>query len=306
MPRRLPPLKALRAFDSAARLMSFTRAGDDLSVTQTAVSHQVRALEEWFGVTLFHRGGRKLALTEPGKLLYPAVAEAFDRIAEVAERVRGVVDRRTLNISVTPTFGSRWLAQRLGRFWREHPDIDLRLHYSVQRVDFVRDGVNAAVRWGRGHWEGIVAERLMAAWAMPLCSPALLEGDRPLRKPADLAHHTLLHETDYQEWTEWLAAAGVRNVDGQRGSVINDPNIIVRAAVEGHGVAMGIPSMLAEEIDSGRLVAPFGMTPDPDLAYYFVCPRVALDRPLVKAFRDFLVGEASAFEGTDQSDQNTE
>lgn len=306
MPRRLPPLKALRAFESAARLMSFTRAADDLSVTQTAVSHQVRALEEWFGVSLFRRGGRKLALTESGKLLYPAVAEAFDRIAEVAERVRGVVDRRTLNISVTPTFGSRWLAQRLGRFWREHPDIDLRLHYSVQRVDFVRDGVDAAVRWGRGHWEGVEAERLMAAWAMPLCSPSLLAGERPLRKPADLAHHTLLHETDYQEWTEWLAAAGVRDVDGQRGSVINDPNIIVRAAVDGHGVAMGIPSMLADEIDSGRLVAPFGMTPDSELAYYFVCPRVALDRPLVKAFRDFLVGEASAFEVSDQSAHNTE
>ena len=300
MARRLPPLKALRTFESAARLMSFTRAAEDLSVTQTAVSHQVRALEEWFGVSLFRRGGRKLALTEPGKLLYPAVSEAFDRIAEVAERIRGVQDRRTLTISVTPTFGSRWLAQRLGRFWREHPDIDLRLHHSVKRVDFVRDGVDAAVRWGRGVWDGMEAEPLMPAWVMPLCSPSLLEGDNPLRKPGDLAHHTLLHETDYQEWTEWLAAAGVRDVDGHRGPVINDPNIIARAAVDGHGVAMGVPSMLADEIGTGRLIAPFGMTADPDLAYYFVYPRGAADRALVKAFREFLLEEASEFEATHQ------
>jgi LysR family glycine cleavage system transcriptional activator len=299
--RRLPPLKALRAFESAARLLSFTRAAEDLSVTQTAVSHQVRALEEWFGVSLFRRGGRKLTLTEPGTLLYPPVSEAFDRIAEVAERVRGVQDRRTLTISVTPTFGSRWLAQRLGRFWREHPDIDLRLHHSVKRADFLRDGVDAAVRWGRGVWEGMESEPLMSAWVMPLCSPSLLEGEHPLSKPADLVHHTLLHESDYQEWTEWLAAAGVRDVDGRRGPVINDPNIIARAAVDGHGVAMGIPSMLVDEIVTGLLVAPFGMEVDPDLAYYFVSPQGTADRPMVKAFREFLLEEASAFQATQET-----
>jgi LysR family glycine cleavage system transcriptional activator len=302
MARRLPPLKALRAFDSAARLLSFTRAADDLAVTQTAISHQIRALEEWFGTPLFHRGGRKLTLSEPGRLLYPAVSEAFDRIAEAAERVGGAHERLTLTISVTPTFGSRWLAARLGRFWRAYPDIDLRLHYSVQRVDFVRDGVDAAVRWGRGTWDGVDAQPLMGAWAVPLCSPALIDGTSPLRKPADLVHHTLLHETDYQEWTEWLAAAGVYQVDGHRGPVINDPNIVAQAAVEGRGVLMGVPSMLAEEIEAGRLVAPFGMCPDPEVAYYFVCAKGATLRPLVEAFRDFLMTEASEFEATLASD----
>jgi LysR family glycine cleavage system transcriptional activator len=300
--RRLPPLKALSAFEAGARLLSFTRAAQDLSVTQTAISHQVRALEEWIGTPLFRRGHRKLMLTEAGKLLYPAVAEAFDRICDATERVRDKPDRYTLSVSVTPTFGSRWLAQRLGRFWKEYPDIDLRLHHSVHVVDFVRDGVDAAVRWGYGRWPGTTSVRLMSAQAVPMCSPSSLEGEFPLREPGDLRHHPLLHEKDYQEWTEWLAAAGVAEVDGQRGSVIDDPNAIIRAAVEGHGVMMGIPTVLAEELDAGRLVAPFGVHPEPELAYYFACPPGALERPMVVAFRDFLIEEARVYERGDAAE----
>jgi len=292
MKRRLPPLKALPVFEATARLMSFTRAAKDLSVTQTAVSHQIRTLEDWLGLPLFQRGGRKLSLTDAGMQLYPSIAEALERIAEIAERVRAGSDRETLTISVTPTFGSRWLAVRLKRFWSKHPDIDLRLHYSVQSVDLVRENIDAAVRWGRGRWAGLEAERLISAWAMPLCSPKLLEGEHPLRKPADLAHHTLLHESDYQEWTEWLAATDVRDVDGRRGSIINDPNTITRAAIDGLGVIMGIPSLLAEDIEAGLLVAPFGIGPDEDSAYYYVYPEGTAERPLVNSFRRFLFEEA--------------
>ena len=298
MRRRLPPLNPLRTFEAAARLLSFTLAADELAVTQTAVSHQIRTLEDWFGLPLFRRGGRRLTMTEAGSSLYPTVTESLDRIAEVAHRVSAGPERNTLTISVTPTFGSRWLAERLARFWRRHPDIDLRLHYSVQPVDLVRNNVDAAVRWGRGRWAGLHAQRLIAAQAMPLCSPALLGGRHPLRVPADLAHHTLLHESDYQEWTEWLAAAGVQGVDANRGSVINDPNTIMRAAIDGLGVAIGIPSMFPEAIETGLLVAPFGVELGADSAYYYVCPAGTSERPLVEAFRRFLLEELETDPGT--------
>jgi LysR family glycine cleavage system transcriptional activator len=225
-------------------------------------------------------------------MLYPALAESFDRVAEAVSRVRAAPAARPLTVSVTPTFGSRWLAQRLGRFWREHPDVDLRLHHSVQLVDLVREDVQLAVRWGRGSWSGLVAERLMRAQATPMCSPALLTAKHPLRTPADLRHHTLIHQKDFQEWTEWLAAAGVDTVSGQRGPVIDDANAIIEAATNGDGVMMAIPEVLSEEITAGRLTAPFETTPDPAFAYYVVYAPGSMAQPNSRSFRDFLMAEA--------------
>jgi LysR family glycine cleavage system transcriptional activator len=290
--RRLPSLNALRAFEAGARLLSFTRAAAELSVTQTAISHQVRQLEDDLGVKLFERRPRELALTPAGTTLYPVLAEALDRIAETVTRIRSQPESRPLSVSLTPTFGSRWLAQRLGRFWRQHPDIDLRLHHSVQLADLLREDVDIAVRWGRGDWAGLDAERLMRAQATPLCSPTLCTGPKPIRSPSDLKHHTLIHQKDYQEWSEWLAAAGVADVNGQRGPVIDDANAIIQSAMEGHGVMIGIPEVLSDEIASGKLVAPFETRPDPAFAYYLVYAPGALDRPQTRAFRDFLISEA--------------
>ena len=291
MRRRLPPLNALRAFEAGAHYLSFTRAAEDLSVTQTAISHQVRALEDWLGRRLFRRAGRRLALTPAGRAMLPVVAEALDGIAAVTERVRSEPGRTTLTLSVTPTFGARWLAERLGRFWREHPDVDLRLHHSVHLVDLAREEVDAAVRWGRGDWPGLHTVRLMRASAAPMCSPALAAADPPIRVPGDLRHHVLLHEKDYQEWTEWLAARGVRGVDGQRGPLMDSSAALLRAAVGGDGVLMGVPALLADEIAAGRLVVLFEADPDPALAYYFACLPSALERREVSAFRDFLLAE---------------
>ncbi|HEX9585780.1 MAG TPA: transcriptional regulator GcvA [Gammaproteobacteria bacterium] len=294
MVRRLPSLNALRAFEAGARHLSFTRAAEELSVTQTAISHQVRHLEDQLGVKLFERRTRELRLTPSGSMLYPAVAESLDGMAEAVARVRAVPVSRPLTVSVTPTFGARWLAQRLGRFWREHPDVDLRLHHSVQLVDLRRDDVDLAIRFGRGQWPGLDAEKLMRAQATPLCSPKLLSGENALRTPADLRHHVLIHEKDYQEWTEWLAAAGVNEIDSQRGPIIDDPNAIIRSTIEGDGVMIAIPEVLSPEIESGRLVAPFVSEPDPAFAYYLVSLPGAMSRPDVRAFRDFLMLEAGA------------
>lgn len=290
--RRLPSLNALRAFEAGARHLSFTRAAEELSVTQTAISHQIRQLEDALGSRLFERRPRELKLTPAGCALYPVLAEAFDRIAEATTRIRARPESRTLTVSVTPTFGPRWLAPRLGRFWRDHPELDVRIHHSVQLTDFSRDDVDMAVRWGRGGWSGVTAERLMRAQATPLCSPALTAGEHPLRTPSDLKNHTLIRERNTQHWTEWLAAAGVDDVDPNHGPEFDDINAIIQAALEGYGVMIGLPEMLSGEMEAGKLVAPFATKPDPAFAYYVVYPPGAMDRPEVRVFRDFLLSEA--------------
>ncbi len=294
---RLPPLNALRAFEAGARRLSFARAADDLSVTPTAISHQVRNLEEWLGTPLFRRQGRGLLLTAAGQQLQPVVAEAFERIATTAEAIRAAPRRPVLTVSVTPTFGSRWLAARLGGFWVAHPEIDLRVHHSVHLSDFERDDVDIAVRWGLGNWPGTRSEPLMDAVAVPLCSPRLLEGPEPLCRVQDLSRHVLLHDSGRQEWTEWLIASGLDPSAGERGPVIDDPNAIARAAIAGHGIMLAPASMLGAEIEAGLLVAPFAGNDGPTPAYYLVYSERSISRPWVQAFRDFIVEQASTQSG---------
>ncbi|MDX1512292.1 MAG: transcriptional regulator GcvA [Gammaproteobacteria bacterium] len=294
--RRLPSLNALRAFEAGARHLSFTRAARELSVTQTAISHQVRQLEDQLGVRLFERRTRELRLTPPGSILYPAVAQSLDAMAEAVERVRATPAHTPLTVSVAPTFGARWLAQRLGRFWRAHPDVALRLHHSIRLVDLARDEVDLAVRWGRGDWPGVESERLMGAHVTPLCSPCLLEGGHPLVAPGDLRHHTLIQEQDSNEWAEWLAASGVDDIEPLRGPVIDDPNVIIELTIAGDGVMLGSPEVMAPEIKAGKLVAPFAGDPDPAFAYYLVYLPGTLKQPDAAAFRDFLKREAGLSE----------
>ena len=291
MNRRLPPLNALRAFEAGARHLKFARAADELAVTPTAISHQIRHLEDWFGVALFSRNKRQLTLTDSGAQLYPVVSQALDRIAEVSCRIHQSIDRATLTVSVTPTFGSRWLASRLGRFWAAYPEIDLRIHHSVQLIDFKRDDVDLAIRWGLGPWPDVVSEKLIDAAAVPMCSPAKLKGLHPLLTPSDLRNHILLHETNHQEWSEWMIAAGLDEADGQRGPVLDDPNSLVRAAIEGHGVFLGTPTMFSTEIDNGTLIQPFATFSELEPAYFLVYPEEAIQQQKIQAFRDFLLSE---------------
>ena len=294
MARRLPPLHTLRAFEAAARHLSFTRAAQDLNVTQAAVSHQIKALETFFGVKLFRRFTRRLVLTEQGKLLLPVVTDILDRLAAVTERIADPAADRLLTVSVTPSFGGKWLVRRLGRFRQQHPDIDLRLHNSLEPADFAREDVDIAVRWGRGNWSGLEVEFLKGEVVAPVCSPALREGPDPLRTPEDLKHHTLLHDYDYDDWTKWLRAVGVTDVDPRRGPIMDETNVVIQAALEGQGVALGDLSLLAEDLRAGRLVRPFDISLETDYGYYIVYPRGALETPKVRAFRDFLLAEAAA------------
>ena len=292
MTTRLPPLTALRAFEAAGRRLNFTRAAEELNVTQAAVSHQIRSLEDHLGVTLFRRRGRGLALSEAGRALLPVLAEAFGRIAEAIEGLGVAGEAGVLSVTLRPYFGMKWLAPRLGRFWQACPQIALRLHHSIEPVDFAREEADLAVLWGRGDWPGVEAELLLGGALAPVCSPLLMAGAHPLRAPADLGHHNLLHEESHDLWTRWLAAAGAREVDPRAGTIIDDTNVRLEAALDGQGVALGWIPLLADDLAAGRLVRPFDPALE-DYGYYVVTPPGGLARPKVRAFRDWLLAEAA-------------
>ncbi|MDX1514041.1 MAG: transcriptional regulator GcvA, partial [Gammaproteobacteria bacterium] len=231
MARKLPPLNALRAFEAAARHLSFTRAAEELHVTQAAVSHQVKSLEEYLGIKLFRRFNRSLLLTDEGQAYLPTMTKAFDLMSDATSRLVKKDPAGPLTVSVLPSFAARWLVPRLGRFRRAHPEIDLRIDPATQLVDFGRGDVDVGIRYGRGEYPGLRSDRLMEEDIFPVCSPALLDGEHPLKDPEDLAHHTLLHDDGHGDWRTWLLAAGVDGVDPTRGPIFTDSSMLIQAAM---------------------------------------------------------------------------
>lgn len=289
----LPPLNALRAFEAAARHLSFTRAAAELYVTQAAVSHQIKALEEYLGLKLFRRRNRALTLTEDGQAYLPAVRRAFDTLRQATDRLLHTDASGALTVSVLPSFAARWLVPRLGRFLRIHPEIDVRLAPGIELVDFARGDADAAIRYGSGHYPGLRADRLLTEDIFPVCSPDLLQRGHALEKPGDLCHHTLLHADDDADWRTWLLAAGVDNVDPTRGPIYTDSGMVIQAAIAGQGVAVARSVLAADDLAAGRLVRPFELSLPSEYAYYFVCPEAEADRHKVAVFRDWLVAEAA-------------
>lgn len=292
MARFLPPLNALRAFEVAARLLSFTRAAAELNVTQAAVSHQIKALEERLGVTLFKRMNRTLLLTDAGQAYLPAVREAFDGLARATALLLKRDRTGALTVSVLPSFAAKWLVPRLGRFRDLHPEIDVRLSTDHHMVDLGRDDVDAAIRYGQGDYPGLECVRFLTEDVFPVCSPRLLKGTYPLKRPDDLRYHTLLHDDFRIDWRLWLLAAGVKDVDPDRGPAFTDSSMVVQAAVEGQGVALARSALADVDLASGRLVKPFDVSMPARWAYYFVCPVATRDNPKIVAFRDWLLAEA--------------
>jgi LysR family glycine cleavage system transcriptional activator len=291
--RRLPPLTGLKAFEAAARHLSFTRAAEELYVTQTAISHQIKALEERLGVQLFRRLPRGLLLTEEAQRYLPAVRDAFDLIAAATDRLVAVSASGTLTVSVLPSFASKWLVPRLGRFRAACPDIDLRISTSSHLVDFSREDVDVGIRMGRGVYPGLRVDWLFGESLVPVCSPELLTGPQPLRSPEDLGRHELLHEDDYAGWELWLELAGVEGVPVRRGPIFTDGAMVVQAAADGQGVALARRALAAGDLAAGRLVQPFDVSIPHDLAYYLVCPEASAERPKVRRFREWLLAEAA-------------
>jgi LysR family glycine cleavage system transcriptional activator len=294
MPRRLPPLNALKAFEAAARHESFTVAASELCVTQGAVSHQVKALEADLGLKLFIREHQRLVLTEAGRLYLETARDALDRLATGTERLLQRHSAGTLTVSTSPNFAAKWLVHRLGRFAETHAGIDLRLSASLQHVDFARDDVDFAIRHGDGHWPGLHVARLCVEHLFPVCSPSLLQGRTALRRAEDLHHHSLLHTDDTSPWARWFDAAGLKNAAQSSGPVFNQASMAIDAAVDAQGVALGRTALVAWDLLAGRLVCPFGPALSVAYAYWLVCPKASADLPKIAIFRKWLLAEAAA------------
>lgn len=293
MLRRLPPLNALKAFEAAARHESFTRAAEELCVTQGAVSHQVKALETELGLKLFIRERQRLVITELGREYLAVLRDAFDRIALGTEQLRQRQTSGVLTVSTSPDFAAKWLVNRLGHFLDAHPEIDLRVSATMQHVDFAREDVDVAVRHGEGNWPGLEAVRLSLEELFPVCSPKLMSGPRAIRVPADLLKHPLLHMEDRQNWARWLEAAGVQDTCAVHGPVLNRASMLIDAAVDGQGVALARTTLAAWDVINGRLVRPFATALPLTRTYWIVCPRATASLPKIAAFRDWLLAEAA-------------
>jgi LysR family glycine cleavage system transcriptional activator len=293
MHRRLPPLNALRAFEAAARHGSFTRAAAELNVTQAAVSHQVKGLEERLGVTLFIRKPRHLELTEVGRAYLPDVTHAFDALAQATDKLRVGRDLRPVLLTASPSIAFKWLLPRLRRLRADHPELEVRLDTSDELFDFDTREVDLAMRYGAGTWASVISEPLMGETLFPVCAPFLIDGDPPLRRPADLARHVLLHDRMDESWEDWLRVAGERGVDGTRGPAFSHSHMVIQAAIDGMGVALGRSPHVADDLAAGRLARPFAPVMRARNSYW-LCYRAldAEDRRLV-ALRGWLKGEAA-------------
>jgi LysR family glycine cleavage system transcriptional activator len=293
MSRRLPQLNALKAFEAAARHESFTRAAEELCVTQGAVSHQVKALETELGIKLFNRERQRLIITEAGREYLIVVRDALDRIAVGTERL---VQRQTsgvLTVSTSPDFAAKWLVNRLGRFAEAHPSIDLRVSATMHHVDFAREDVDIAVRHGDGEWPGLDVTRLCAEHLFAVCSPKLVAGRNRVKGPADVAKFPLLHLDTRTGWSKWLAAAGLAHADMTRGPVLNRASMLIDAAIDGQGVALARTTLAAWDLLNKRLVRPFGLALPLDKSYWIVCPQATAALPKIVTFRDWLLREAT-------------
>jgi len=307
MAERLPPLNALKAFEAAARHASFRKAASELSVSPAAISHQIKNLEETLGVQLFHRLSRGLKLSAAGQAALPLLRDGFGRLAAAVQQMREDDERRpALRISAPPSLAAKWLLPRLSGYTARNPGLDIRLSATPALIDDGRpaatsDGfheaeADLAIRFGEGDWPGCRVEKLMEVSALPLCSPRLLGGERPLRRPDDLRHHTLLHDdTGYAgrpEWKAWLEAAGVTDIDTARGPRFNQAALAIDAAAEGQGVALTLEPLARADLAAGRLAAPFEVRLRLKPAYYLVCPDGAVEAPGATAFRRWLLAEA--------------
>jgi LysR family transcriptional regulator, glycine cleavage system transcriptional activator len=292
MLRRLPPLNALKAFEAAARHESFTRAGEELCVTQGAVSHQVKALEEELGIKLFNRERQRLVITEAGREYLMVLRDALDRIAVGTERLLQRQNSGVLTVSTSPDFAAKWLVHRLGRFAESHAQIDLRISATLHHVDFAREDVDVAVRHGDGDWPGLDAVRLCPEELFAVCSPKFLAGRTRLKKPADVLKVPLLHLDDRKTWARWLDAAGVTHGELSQGPVLNRASMVIDAAADGQGVALARTMLASWDLINGRLMRPFAQTVRIARTYWVVCPKATASLPKIRLFREWLLGEA--------------
>ncbi len=301
--RRLPPLNALKAFEATARRLSVSQAARDLGVTPGAVSQQIRVLEDHAGGPLFRREGGAMALTDLGLTLQPILRDAFEQLARAADVIYGPTRRQSLSISVPPSFAVKWLVPRMAGFTAAHPDIEAWISADMQLADVAGGRVDVAVRYGRGDYPGVRSDLLLEAGVIPVCSPSLLTGPQPLSRPADLAHHALIHvrrstmEEPRPDWPTWLRSQGLSDIPSDVGLRFDQTAFAIDAAAYGRGVALAPRAFVAADLASGRLVAPFadGYLPT-DMAYHLLTRRQG-GRPEARIFIAWLRDQAAHEDG---------
>ena len=309
---RLPPLNALRAFEAAGRRLSFAMAAKELHVTPAAISHQLKGLEDYLGQRLFRRLKRGLELTRAGQVLLPKLSEGFERLADAVEDMRSIEEEGTLAVSAATSFATRWLAPRLHRFVSAHPDLDVRINASTRLIDPSKDELasgdaaagspvedaDIVVRFGTGDYPGFRVDKLLSVAVTPMCSPRLLKSGLPLKTPADLKQHVLIHDNvRYDDggplWDAWFEAAGLPKMATSHGLRFSHALLALEAAADGMGVAMGMPVLAGSDLASGRLVAPLPLSLPLKFGYFIVSGADTAERADVIAFRDWLFEEAA-------------
>lgn len=297
MADRLPPLNALRAFEAAARELSFTKAGAELNLTAAAVGYQVRRLEMALGVELFYRLNRALALTDKGKSYVPVVQEAFSVLRKGTSDLSRRKSTDLLVVRTPWSFSSKWLVPRLDAFHKAHPHLTIKVDSTDEIVDFARDDVDVALQYSQKVERQLHSVLLFAEQVFPVCNPALAAGDRPLTEASQLIGHTLLHDamTDVT-WSDWLRATDAAAIDASTGTMFSHSALSIDAALAGDGIALGRSPLVANDLESGRLVRPFETALAGSWGYYMVCLPNREKEPKIKAFSDWVVKEARASE----------
>ena len=294
MASRLPPLNALRAFEAAARQLSFTKAAEELFVTQAAVSHQIKALEEYLGIKLFMRKNRSLLLTEEGQSYYLDIKGIFTSLYEATERLLARGAKGAITVSSQASFAIQWLVPRLSSFNALHPEIDVRIKAVDHAENSLTEDIDIAIYYGQGRWPNIHADKLHTEYLIPVCSPLLLQegaasGKPPLMSVDDLQYHTLLHDTSRRDWKRWFKQVGVQGGNVNHGPIFSHSSMVVQAALYGQGVALAYSVLAKPDIDSGRLVCPFNDVLVSKNAYFVVCRESQKDIGKIEAFRNWLL-----------------
>ena len=294
----LPPLNSLRAFEAVGRYLSFSKAADELNVTPGAISQQVRGLEDFLEIKLFKRRNRSIVLTDSGQVFLPLLSDGFAGISAAVDSVRRSQGDEPLTISAAPSFTAKWLIPRLCKFQALHPEIDVRIDASSRLVDFAREDIDVGIRFGTGEVEGLDSIYLFSYDLIPVCSPDLMHEGKAVHDLSDIRHHTLLHSQDtdfdpsFPDWAMWLATAGVDDVDASRGMFFSQGEMVIEAAIEGQGIALGASVMVAGAIESGRLVQPFETRLPVRLSFHLITTRQKWGNPKISAFRQWILDES--------------
>lgn len=292
---RVPPMAALRALDAAARHLSYTKAAQELHVTQSAISHQIHHAEELWDLKLFERHGRRLRLTPAGQALAPIVRDFLDRLTTTLQELSNDEQRNSLRVTLLQSFAFKWLVPRLGRFNRRYPEVDIWISTSEELVDFGRDQADVGIRLGFGEWPGVHSTLLLREYVFPVCSPRFLQRVKPPATPADLLDYPLIRRYSRDitpRWRDWFRDAGVAVKSLPRGTRFSETSMAIQAALDDQGIALGRSAHVADDLAAGRLVKLFNVYSESRVAYYVVCSQGREGEPAIRAFREWLLEEA--------------